>query len=266
MRLEVSAAVCAARPLAGALFLALVLSLSAATAPPASGLEKVSLMKVGMEYYGRGAYPEARACFENLVRRHPDSWQARYQLGNTYLALNQPDLAEKQYVQALINAPDAQCQNICREALASVARVREGAKPASLPGGPRAGSKPPGKNMAVREAPKPTPAAEKNKKKQPEEIKEEDSGSLLSKREEILAATRERVMAIQAQARARLRKLSEGGGFTESGSSEQQKKKEDKLDTGVPDHIADQILEEARARIDQVEAEAREKLNKLDGE
>jgi len=67
----------------------------------------------GCKSYTAHNYAQARKFFESAAAKNPNSWLVHYQLGNTYLALSQKDLARQAYEKALdCNPPAAYKGNI----------------------------------------------------------------------------------------------------------------------------------------------------------
>ena len=89
-----------------ALFLALVSTGFLATLA-------ASLLKTGIEYYKSGDYLRARRFFQMYLQRKPESWPAHYELANTYVKMNEPRLARKEYMACLNARPDQKTAVIC---------------------------------------------------------------------------------------------------------------------------------------------------------
>lgn len=71
-----------------------------------------NLLMTGIKYYKSGDYLRARRYFQMYLRRRPTSWPAHYELANTYVKMNEPGLARKEYMNTLANKPDLKTAKI----------------------------------------------------------------------------------------------------------------------------------------------------------
>lgn len=61
---------------------------------------------MGDRSYARGEYDAALTDYQEYIARKPDGVDVRYSLANTYLKLNQPQLAREQFIQCLAVKPE----------------------------------------------------------------------------------------------------------------------------------------------------------------
>lgn len=64
--------------------------------------------EIGNREYQLGQYEQALANYQEYVTRKPDGVDVRYSLAETYMKLNQPQLAREQFYQCLAVHPDNQ--------------------------------------------------------------------------------------------------------------------------------------------------------------
>jgi tetratricopeptide (TPR) repeat protein len=62
--------------------------------------------EMGDRSYARAEYDSALADYQEYITRKPDGVEVRYSLANTYLRLNQPQLAREQFIQCLAVKPE----------------------------------------------------------------------------------------------------------------------------------------------------------------
>lgn len=79
-----------------------------------------TLLNEGIDFYKAGQYSKARQFFEYIIKREPTCWQAHYELANTLMKMNEPQLAKEQYAQTLNNNADGKIAKICGQMIAYI--------------------------------------------------------------------------------------------------------------------------------------------------
>lgn len=75
----------------------------------------------GAAQYSAGNYAAAKKHFIGAVAAKPKSWQAHYQLANTFVALKDSENAKRSYVKCLSSNPPADIRANCERAVAYIA-------------------------------------------------------------------------------------------------------------------------------------------------
>lgn len=118
------------------------------------------IFDTAVRHYKEGNYLLARRRFEHLLRRDPNCWPAHYQLANTYMKLNEFELARREY-ELCLKEVDSATGAACRKAIAYIDATSRGGRsagtgyepvavglerenPSGLTGTARAGGRPAG--------------------------------------------------------------------------------------------------------------------------
>lgn len=85
---------------------------------PGFGVE--TALSEGIDFYKAGHYSRAKAVFDYIISKEPNNWQARYELGNTLVKMNELPQAKEQYLACLKVAPDANVAKSCGQVIAFI--------------------------------------------------------------------------------------------------------------------------------------------------
>jgi len=80
----------------------------------------VTYLDEGIAYFKAGNYPKARDFFAYVIKQDPKCWQAHYELANTHMKMNEPQLAKQEYVATLNNNSDGKVAKICGQMIAFI--------------------------------------------------------------------------------------------------------------------------------------------------
>jgi len=72
---------------------------------------------MGIEFYQKGEYANARHYLEHVVNLKPNYWPAHYALGNTYMKLGNLEMAKSAYMNCLNQKPDVPTCKNCSKAM-----------------------------------------------------------------------------------------------------------------------------------------------------
>ena len=86
----------------------------------AAPVQAETLLNEGIEYYKLGQFSKAREFFEYIIKKEPSCWQAHYELANTLMKMNEPELAKLQYSQTVSNNCDAKVAKVCEQMIAFI--------------------------------------------------------------------------------------------------------------------------------------------------
>ncbi len=230
------------------IYLALfLLSISTLFAPAAQATD---LFKDGCQMYANRDYQRAARYFSLIIRSNKKYWPAYYQLANTYLALQEYDLAKKYYEGCIEHMPDYKTAKSCKLALDHIAVMQPGT---NTPGA-GAPEQPP-------DEPQEDPLfveAQKRKDLQKEEAKKQYEKELEisdKRKSDLLSEAMKKASAIRAEAQARIQDIHDNGNHwvrnPDSGE----------IGVGVPQSVYDDIKNEAEEKakkiIDEAELRAR---------
>lgn len=222
------------------------LSLSTLFVPAAHAAD---LFKDGCQMYANRDYQRAARYFSIVIRGNKKYWPAYYQLANTYLALQEYDLAKKYYEGCIEQMPDFKTAKSCKLALDHIAVMQPGSNAPGLTPG-QAPDEPNEDPLFVE--------AQKRKDQQKEEAKKQYEKALETsekRKSELLSEAMKKAAAIRAEAQARIQDIHDNGNHwvrnPDSGE----------IGVGIPQRVYDEITGEAEERakkiIDEAELRAR---------
>lgn len=198
-----------------------------------------NLFKDGCDFYARKDYQRAARYFNVVVRRNKTYWPAYYQLANTYLALDEYDLAKKYYEGCIEHLPDFKTAKSCKQALDHIAALQKS---------PGAQIDEPSEDPAL-------VAAQKRKDEQKEEAKkqyEKDLESSEKRKSDILQEAMKQAAAIRTEAQQRIQDIHDNGNYVVRNPDTGE------IGVGIPKTVYEEITKEAEERakriIDQAEA------------
>jgi tetratricopeptide (TPR) repeat protein len=212
--------------------------------------QATDLFKDGCQLYANRDYQRAARYFSIIIRSNKKYWPAYYQLANTYLALQEYELAKKYYEECIEHMPDYKTAKSCKLALDHIAVMQpgSGAPAAAMPG-------------PAPDDPKEDPLvveAQKRKDLQKEEAKKQYEKELEisdKRKSDLLSEAMKKAAAIRAEAQQRIQDIHDNGNQwvrnPESGE----------VGVGVSQRVYDDITNEAEERakkiIDEAELRAR---------
>lgn len=214
----------------------LILSLSIASSALAN-----DLFKSGCEFYARKDYQRAARYFTQIIRTNKKYWPAYYQLANTYLALQEYDLAEKYYEECIEQMPDFKTAKACKVGLDHIKSVKPGAN---------------GIGGSAPDEPKEDPAlveAQKRKDLQKEEAKKQYEKELAAsdkRKSDLLGEAMKKASAIRAEAQQRIQDIHDNGNQWVRNPDTGE------VGLGIADHAYDEIKNDAEERAKRIVEEA----------
>jgi tetratricopeptide (TPR) repeat protein len=199
----------------------------------------------GVKSYGAHNYAQARKFFEAAAAANPNNWLVHYQLGNTYLALSQKELARQAYEKARdCNPPAAYKGNI--EKAMSYLGVPLGDKKAAV----KAVSKNKGDEEADDKADKGKTGktAEKTEKEDPVKAKIE------ARKKQIIADAEKEVARIKADRKKKRDEEGQGKWYrtTEGEVKQGFSKDEDTEYNNETDRMIAKVMDDAKRKADSV--------------
>ncbi len=230
------------------IYLALfLLSISTLHSPAAQATD---LFKDGCQMYANRDYQRAARYFSLIIRSNKKYWPAYYQLANTYLALQEYDLAKKYYEGCIEQMPDYKTAKSCKLALDHIAAMQTGTNTPDIAGSGQAPEEPKEDPLYVE--------AQKRKDLQKEEARKQYEKELEisdKRKSDLLSEAMKKAAAIRAEAQARIQDIHDNGNHwvrnPESGE----------IGVGVPQRVYDDITNEAEEKakkiIDEAELRAR---------
>ncbi|MDX2107150.1 MAG: tetratricopeptide repeat protein [Candidatus Melainabacteria bacterium] len=200
------------------------------------------LFKDGCDLYARKDYQRAARYFIVVIRRNKTYWPAYYQLANTYLALDEYDLAKKYYEECIERLPDFKTAKSCKQALDHIAVLQ----------------KTPGAQIDEPKEDHALVAAQKRKDEQKEEAKKQYEKELESsekRKSDILQEAMKQAAAIRAEAQQRIQDIHDNGNYWVRNPDTGE------IGVGIPKTVYEDITKDAEERakrvIDQAEARAK---------
>lgn len=177
----------------------------------------------GSQSYAAGNFSSAKEHFMKAVLAKPKSWQAHYQLANTFVQLKDSANAKKSYMKCLTCQPPADVKTNCAKALAFIA-----SNPALTP--PKAAAYRPSLNQSPNRSSSSTEAASENAQ-----------GALEDRRARIMQEAEAEIAKMRAEEEARFKQM-------EANSNQVFRNADGSRSTGLSEEEEDAFHKEVEAK------------------